>query len=523
VRLLLVTLLATTASAASRKEALLFSNCARESGEYLAEIQGRILLHKAFLAGDDVKESIEHQLHYLWGIYRNDQDAHGSMQISLSAEPSDIEILSTREVPYGRDLPLPYATDNPHLKIEDRYTLRAVARGRVKRDDPALAIEYRARFKLAVCGRNADPPAAARVPLPPDPWLAYWHVPRAKHRRLRYFNEFAVTNPCADNDFADLPHPFYYWYDWLPTRHGPDDNGRLFDCREWLKPDVDYRYFDVSFKRISAANRDFARLRQELLQKKTPITATIVVGAVDHAVTDLDLESWRKMLDGGELLERANAALKAWPESKSRERGTRSFLTALAELDGVMTVDKHSVAVDQGYLVVEADGKLKLSARPMRVRVWLGMTDLFGPLPPQHWRILRRALAEDELVLYWGHSGIGENFRLAQIEKNLGIPHQTVADELRQSPLRLVAFISCYSYMYFGQDLLAAGAERTNGAYFVFTGMEHSAHEAGPLAVLDLIDRVLAPDNPSGHVDKMPLLGDDEFWLVKEVAGTSAP
>ena len=162
-------------------------------------------------------------------------------------------------------------------------------------------------------------------------------------------------------------------------------------------------------------------------------------------------------------------------------------------------------------------GRLRQSGRPLRVRLWLGLTDVFGPTPPAHWRILRRALVEDQLVVYWGHSGIGENFRLAQIERHLGVSHEQMSADLRAAPLRLVAFLSCYSYMYFGQDLLAAGAEREDGGYFVFTGMESARHEAGPLAVLELVDRILRPDNPEGRVDAMPRLGDDEFWLVKEV------
>ena len=48
--------------------------------------------------------------------------------------------------------------------------------------------------------------------------------------------------------------------------------------------------------------------------------------------------------------------------------------------------------------------------------------------------------------------------------------------------------------------------------------MEHSQHEAGPLAVVDLIDRVMS--NPDGKLETMPRLGNDEFWLVKEVAGS---
>src|SRR6478672_8363017 len=120
-------LLITTTSHAARKEALLFANCPRQSGEYIGSYEGRILLHKDFLQGDDIRTSIEHQLRYLWGHYRNDAVAHGALQISLSAEPPEIEIVSKREVPYGRELALPYQTNEKRLAIDDPYTLRAVA------------------------------------------------------------------------------------------------------------------------------------------------------------------------------------------------------------------------------------------------------------------------------------------------------------------------------------------------------------------------------------------------------------
>jgi hypothetical protein len=521
-KLLLVAVLMTAplARAESRREALVLSNCPRQSGEYVGSYRARILLHQAFLADGKIEESIEHQLRYLWGHYRNDAAAHGALQISLSAEAPEIQILSKEVVPYGRDLALPYPTREKRLAIDDAYTRRAVARGRVKKSDPALLVEYEIHFKLAVCGRGEDPSPTVRVPLPPDPWLAYWYVPLARHRPLRYHKDRAVTNPCADDDFADLPHPFYYWYDWLPDRHGPDDDGHPFDCRQWLSAGTDYDFFDVKLERISAASHDFSRLRKQLDATPGPLSATILVGVVDHKVIDLRLPAWQKLLgedDHGSLPSRADGARIQWKQSPPREPGTASFLGVLSELRNVMDIERHQSRVDDGYLMVEANGKLKQSGRPMRVRVWLGMTDVFGPRPPRHWRILERALAEDELVIYWGHSGIGENFRLAQIEKNLKLSHEAMSAELARSPLRLVAFISCYSYMYFGQDLLAAGAQHDGGGYFVFTGMEHSTHEAGPLAVLDLVDRVMS--RPDGKLDKLPLLGEDEFWLVKEVLG----
>jgi hypothetical protein len=513
----LIALISSGGHAASRREALLFSHCPRQSGEFQGSYRGRILLHKQFLDKDSVETSIEQQLKYLWGFYRNDAAAHGAMQVTLSAEPREITILSTKEVPYGRDLPLPYPTTEERLKIEDPYTLRAVARGRVEKDDPALLVEYQIRFKLAACGHNQDPPPLVHVPLPLDPWLAYWYVDQKNHRPLRYYDERAVTNPCSDNDFADLPHPFYYWYDWLPTRHGPDDAGRSFDCRAWLKPGDHYHYFDVQLERVSAASHDFSRLRA--LLGDAPLSATILVGVTNHGMTDLKLALWRDRLEGGDITARATQALQEWSSQHPRDAGTANFLAALADLRAVVEVERHRTFLDGEYLVSEVEGQLKQSGRRLRARLWLGLTDIFGPKPPQHWRILRQALAEDQIVLYVGHSGIGENFRLAQLEQHLGISHQQMTAELRRSSWRLIAFISCYSYMYFGQDLLDAGAQSQNGGYFVFTGMETNRHTAGPVALLDLVDRVLRA--PDGRVDKLPLLGDNDFWLVKEVLGVS--
>jgi hypothetical protein len=205
-------------------------------------------------------------------------------------------------------------------------------------------------------------------------------------------------------------------------------------------------------------------------------------------------------------------------EKRRAEGGTRSFLEVLRDLGQIVAIDRHHSAVDDGFLVVDVEGRLRTSARPLHVRLCLGLTDLFGPVPPRHWRILQRALTEDQVVVYWGHSGIGENFRLAQIEQHLGPGAIAITAALRRAPLRLIAFLSCYSYMYFGQDLVAAAAERNDGWSFVYTGVEAARHESGPLAVLALIDLVLHPVDGKGGIDKLPRLGDDEFWMVKDVA-----
>ncbi len=461
-----------------RHESLLYAHCEKDAGEYIGHYRGHVLLAREFLAkmGDPeaaIRTSIEHQLRYLWGDYRNDAAAHASMQIALSTEPPEIQIVKRTSQPYGRNLSLAYRERAERLRIDDAYTQAAVARGHIDAAEPALLIDYEIRFRIAACGREVDPPKLAQVLLPPDPWLAYFYVGREHHRPLRYHHDRAVTNPCADDDFADLPHPFYYWYDWLPTRTGPDDDGHAFDCHEWLHPGVDYDEVEVAFAPLHQPTLDFSSLRAQL--GEGPITATVLVGVTDHRVVDPKLDRWRARLGAAHssvLAARAKAALDAAPASI--EGGTRSFLELLAALGEVMRIEGHTSRLEDGYLTVEVNGQLLGSQRPLRLRVWLGLTDVFGPVPPRHFAILRRAIVEDEVVIYWGHSGIGENFRLSQIEANAHITHEQMSAELQRSPLRLVAFISCYSYMYFGRDLCARRRRAARQHL-----LRHDRHRAG--------------------------------------------
>src|SRR5207247_1003866 len=131
---------------------------------------------------------------------------------------------------------------------------------------------------------------------------------------------------------------------------------------------------------------------------------------VDHAVTDLEVARWQALLGeggAGQLPARATAALGRWDAGPLREPGTRSYLELLRALGEVMAIERHRTTAEGGALVTEVSGKLTQSGRPVRVRLWLGLTDLFGPRPPAHWPALRRALAEDQIVVYWGHAGIG--------------------------------------------------------------------------------------------------------------------
>ena len=243
------------------------------AAEHLATLRGQILLHRAFLApgaaeDEQIRLSLKQQLRYVWGHYRTHATASRELRMVLSAEEPELAILKKTATTYGRDLILDWQTGRPHLDITDPYTLRAIGVGRTRKDDPALIIDYEARFKVGVCSleqtvsATAGQPTTLTVPLPRDPWLFFWHVPAAARRPMRYAGVVNITNPCSDDDFAELPHPYYYWYDWQPGRKGPDANGQPFDCPALLRPGVDFFPNTVQLRPYSTASRSFRALRE---------------------------------------------------------------------------------------------------------------------------------------------------------------------------------------------------------------------------------------------------------------------
>ena len=508
-------------------EELLYFHCPAGGGEYNAKVTTQILLARAFLdpalsEEANIKLAALHQLRYFWGITRSDPRWPPRMQVVLSRKDPTFAIKNIVAGSYGRDLVIDWKRTEERLKIEPGYIARAVAAGRVDHNDPAIRATVDIHFDVAICAHGEEPGAELTTPLPHDPWLMHWLVPTASHRTLRYYNTVDTTTPCADNDFADLPHPYYYWYDWYPTRRGRDEKGRSFDCTRLLKPIRDYATYRIALGPKRIATRQFEKLAADLrrVTQSRPLRITAVIGVLDHEVTGLGLPGWQERIGEGTgtLGEKLKTARQAFAESPVQERGTGMLLLTLGEMVNQLDDLHYQSRLDDDYLVTELDGRFKRSGAPLHLRLVLGMTDVFGPKPPAHWRFLERGLVEDDVVLYYGHSGIGENFRLEQIGRHLSLSADAIQQALDGAPLLLVAFLSCYSYMYFGEDLLLAGKHRQAGGTFLFTGMGAVGKDRGPVPVIELVDRLLDPKQ-STWVDRLPL-GDEELWIIKRINQT---
>ena len=514
---LLLLLTAVPLHAAERRDILHLATCPKESAEYVATLRDTLVLNRQFLnpalpEEAQIRDGIRQQLKYFWGWFRTHKETHAQQRIVVGADEPEIRIVSQRNLPYGRDLILDWHETSPELQIADAYTKRAVQRGATGRDDPAVEITYEARFPLAMCGRPRPERSQLDFAMPRDPWLMHWLVPRRDHRLVRYHGDQAVTNPCVDDDYADLPHPFYYWYDWLPERHGLDAAGKPFDCRNLLHPGVDYFARTASLARVSTPLNQLDGLRQRFGSSDRPLQATVLIGVLEHEWPHFDYPGLARALGAG-TNDLPRKALAAQNGPSRREYGEGILLKLLSDLPLVMSLTGYRTSLQNGYLRVDVDGTLDRSGRTLKLHAFVGVTDVLGPTPPRHWSILRNGLKTDDIIVYAGHSGVGENFRLKRILDDAKLPVAAFAKEFQHAPFQLIAFLSCFSYMYFGRDLEAA-AQHAAGRAFVYTGSEYSKGDRGTLAILDLVDQALARGN--GRL-ALHHVADDDFLLLKEV------
>jgi hypothetical protein len=520
-----------SARAEPHKDLLRFAYCDQASLEYEAVLTGRIVLARDFLdpqlsEDENLLLGIRQQVRYLWGYLHNDPRSKRDMKVVLWSAPPEVEILRKQDADYGYDLTLDWPKEQtlvPELRITDAYTKRAVDKGAIGRGARALTAEYRARFKLALCRNGGPKGGQLSAPLPPDPWLAHWHVPAAERRKLTYFRESAITNPCVDDDYADLPHPIYHWYDWMPYRDDKDANGRPIQCRKLLKEGVDYFTRTAKLSPLPTSGPDFRQLQAGLGEEKGPLRVTLIIGVHNHDWQNPDYPGLLAELSGGDPAAQALAALA---RPKLRERGTQELLAVLRDLPEITASAAANPAAERrmtghmegDYLVLEVQAVLRHSGRPLRLRLVHGLTDVLGPTPPRHWPLAKQALAQEQVVIYVGHSGVGENMRLSRIAAGSGGPREQVLADVAAAPYQLVAFLSCYSYMYFGLDLIEVEASKTSPRReFVFTGTPFSDGDRGSLAVLDFVDSLLAGTiRPGGgQLPKLRFVAPKAFFIFK--------
>lgn len=446
--------------------------CGAPVRELALDVAGELRLHRelapADLPRDFLERSVALQLRHAFAAAHNDA-AFATVLTPDDARARDLEVLAVEPVAYGQDLALDWP-DDPELRPESDYVRRALARRTLAADDPALRVRWRARVRVAACERGDPPPDAFSLPAPRDPYLLHWTVPADRRVAHTYIDRRVIGFPCADPDIADYAHPEYLWYYWQPRRPGCE---ALLTARELGA--VDVRVVDAR-----PPGDDLAAWRDALVAAlgARPLRVALVFGHLNHQVARPDPADLRAALRAGEA-----------PDDEP-EWGALQFLR-FARGTADLLRDRGLEVPERGDPSIVVRGRLRRSGRPVELVAHLTEADYLAPaaLAPRHAPLLVDALATADAIVYAGHSGLGLNFSRARLEQDVGAG--PVAAALAASPARLLAFIGCYTFTYFGDDL-AAGLPRADEALFVYTGNSVVDTADSALYVLHLVDCLLA-------------------------------
>lgn len=437
-------------------------------------VAGKLRLHRDLLSAGDpdpaqLREAVGLQIQHAFGARHNDPSARGVL--TPDGPPHTLEILGRVDVPYGEDMTIEWPAD-PTLRVESDYVRRALARGRVAAADPAIEFSWRAQVRLIRCDPSADAPQAFELPIPLDPYLLYWTIAASEHVEHVYLARRTRSFPCADPQIADYPHPEYLWYFWRPT-----------DC---AAPQRGLGRASLQLTRQAVRDGDLSAWRGGLAAAiaDRPLRIVVVFGYLNHQVPrPSPAEVHAALTTPGAL-----------PRGVDAEWGSAQYVEFVRRLDELLEHQTRRLFTQDSGPVAELRGNLRGSGRPIELAVHLTETDYLAPpaFAPRHRPLLLAALREADAILYAGHSGLGQNFSLAQLAQ--GDAQGEVAAALQRSPVRLLGFIGCYTYSYFGDDL----AERLPrsagdpGTLLVYSGnaVVHTADSV--VHVLRTLDCLLA-------------------------------
>lgn len=438
---------------------------------------GELRLHRALLPDEGLtpatlQAAVELQLRHAFAPPENDPATRHLLV--PDGPPRAVEVLSRTEVAYGRDVALDWP--DAGMRVADAYVRRALARGRLAAEDPALAVRWRARVGVTRCDVGEGAPRRFELPAPVDPFLLYWYVDAARRVELAYGAWRARTFPCAADEYAEVPHPEYLWYYWQPGRCAEGELG------------LGSVTLEVAAQR--PASGDFSAWRRGLAAalEGRPLRVTLIFGYLDHQVARPDAGELRRTILTG----------AAPGPAIADEWGAAQFVAFLRRLDPVMTRGETRVRADADAVTAEVAGTLRASGRPVELTAQLAEADFLAPPqhPPRHPALLLAGLRDADVLVYVGHSGLGSNFSAAQLERATSA--EAVAAALDGSPARVLGFIGCFTYSYFGEDLARRLPRTGEEAMFVYTGNAVTETADSALHLLRTVDCLLA--SPDGRI-----------------------
>lgn len=413
-------------------------NCAKGSKLSNVSFQSTLVLNKNFIEDKQVfQRAAKKQIQYMAGQFYNNEMGFHKHVISTDIE---IKVLSKKERKYPFNLKIDNLVTKK-VELFEPYILKAIKKGQTKSQDEAVEVKYQAKLKVASCALKNEPVNLEQVQLnlPLDPFLIYWAVPKKDREKTTWRNVSTdYINPCSISELADYNSPGYYWYFWKT-----DKNAKKFNCHKYLTKN---KYIN-KVKLLVKKSKLTSSVRETNLSKSKKIA--IIYGHLNHYQKPKSLNDFVVFLENDFLPKNYKKILTS---------DEISFFNFIRNLKSFLVLKNKRFLIKEDSIITSI-----IDEKGRSFEIFFGPTDTFDKQKEaKHWKFFLKALKEKELILYWGHSGLGENLKISNLMKSLGEKKIQLGDQFKG-----IVYLGCYTYSYFGDELRKLLNKK---ATFVYTG-----------------------------------------------------
>lgn len=478
-------------------------NCPEAGGEISFRLSGHLFLHsKSLIAAESnlgkaaLTDAITQQLRFAQGHFVHQKMSDGRIVMKMSTDPV-IEDIQSRAVAYPYSLTID-PVEHPDVKTTHPYLLAALKAKNIKKGEPGQKVSYTARITALYCGPKPKP-TELKIELPSEPYLAYWLVKPQDRKQIRWHYSTFKVNPCSDTEYADIPDPYFYWYFWKPRAIGTDASGKSYSCENLMREGREFASFTAQDLQVNPIPTHFS-LNQKSL-KNLKISA--LFGVVDPKSIIFDYAQALKELSKikSPTLGDLKKAFVLLPKGKSVDPGSENLVVFVQRLQTLLNQDRATVAVDQEKQIVTIHSELLRSGKKTQIDLFFGQTDVLTTADATYWNALADALKYSDVILYSGHSGLGENMKLSYVA---AAAKQKESELFTEAPdHQILGLFSCYSYSYFGDEIARLRSEKSKVTDIIRTATAFTSAQ-GHIALIKALD---------GSFDRKPAEKSDEPWF----------
>lgn len=433
------------------------TTCPGKATELTFSLEGTLEL-RASLAKGAPKEGLAHEAALLQLRYHRkaleERWKKAGVQLTSFAQEPEVKVL-TRAKGKARAAVEISPILHPDVSVSSAYIKAALKKAKLPAGEASETVRYRGSWKAMACSPEGEALPDGPVSVAPlDPFLAFWMAPTSLRKKVSWEKSSFVLSPVFHAEYADIPDPYYGWYFWRPDSSGTDKWGNELNAAETIRVGENASEAKV----IVSASAPAGPLQLAHAEPAT-LKATAIFGIIEQNKLKWDPSKTFSKLKGDQSSWPAvEEELASFVATTDNDHGSWIAADFLLHLASFLRMDSFRWRFEPRESLLTLEGSLLRSGRPARLRFFFGPTDLLVRVKPRHWKISRLALEQDDLVIYHGHSGLGENFKPGNIEKHGG-------RRIRYRKDQILAVTSCYSYSYY--------ADFPHARHLVLTGSDY--------------------------------------------------